>query len=93
MYALVNLVHAEQSHSGSSGRGSVRNSVRLMFSRPSRVKADPFRPMRVGATPPNPFDQIFGEADPHQIARVSPGKRFVDDLEHLVHGVLFFPYR
>ena len=28
MYALVNRVHAEQSHSGSSGRGSVRNSVR-----------------------------------------------------------------
>src|SRR6267378_1316881 len=41
----------------------------------------------------NPLDQIFGEADSHQVARVSPGKRLVDYLEHLVHCVLFFPHR
>ena len=37
----------------SSGRGSVRNSARLMLSRPSRVNAAPLRPMRVGATQSN----------------------------------------
>src|SRR5438552_12732133 len=49
----ADLVQAAQSHSGSSGRGSVRYSVRLMFRRPSRVKAAPFRPIRVGATQSN----------------------------------------
>src|ERR1700694_985804 len=28
--------------------------------------------------PANPLDQIFGEADSHQVARVSPGKCLVD---------------
>src|ERR1700682_404320 len=41
----------------------------------------------------NPLDQIFREADSHQVARVSPGKSLVDYLEHLVHCSLFFPYR
>ena len=66
-----NRRHAEQSQSSSSGRGSVRNSARLMLSRPSRVNAAPLRPMRVGRdaveqvdAAAHAFDEILGKPTP-----------------------------
>src|SRR3954468_21590362 len=41
----------------------------------------------------NSLDQIFREADSHQIAGMDTRQRTVDDLEHLVHGALFLADR
>src|SRR3954466_5193493 len=39
------------------------------------------------------FDEVFGETDTHQVARMCFRQRVVDDFEHLVHRVLFLADR
>src|SRR5437763_1894670 len=41
----------------------------------------------------DPFHEILGESDPHQVAWMRFGERVVDDLDHLVHRVLLFTNR
>src|SRR5687768_10822685 len=38
---------------------------------------------------PDRLDQVFGEPDAHQVARMSLWQRVIHDLDDLVHGVFF----